>query len=48
MQKRAQVWAEKDIKELVKRFKKNLKSQNKIPRFQIDMGYHLHTKKIRF
>ena len=29
MQKRAQVWAEKDIKELVKRFKKNLKSQNK-------------------
>jgi len=29
MQKRAQVWAEKDIKKLLKRFKKNLKSQNK-------------------
>ena len=29
MQKRAQVWAEKDTKKLIKIFKKNLKSQNK-------------------
>ena len=29
MQKRAQIWAEKDTKKLIKIFKKNLKSQNK-------------------
>ena len=45
MQKRAQVWAEKDIKELVKRFKKNLKSQNKNTEVSNRYGLSLAYKK---
>ena len=45
MQKRAQVWAEKDIKKLVKRFKKNLKSQNKNTEVSNRYGLSLAYKK---
>ena len=45
MQKRAQVWAEKDIKKLVKRFKKNLKSQNKNNEVSNRYGLSLAYKK---
>jgi predicted Zn-dependent protease len=45
MQKRAQVWAEKDIKKLVKTFKKNLKSQNKNTEISNRYGLSLAYKK---
>ena len=47
MQKRAQVWAKKDIKELIKKYKKDQKSENKNISFQISMDCHWHTKKIK-
>ncbi|MAH76547.1 MAG: hypothetical protein CMQ76_00170 [Gammaproteobacteria bacterium] len=45
MQKRAQVWAEKDIKSLVKRFKKGQKSQNKNIQVSNTYGLSLAYKK---
>ena len=45
MQKRAQVWAEKDIKKLVRTFKKNLKSQNKNTEISNRYGLSLAYKK---
>jgi len=45
MQKRAQVWAEKDIKKLIKTYKKNQKSQNKNTQISNRYGLSLVYKK---
>ena len=45
MQKRAQVRAEKDIKKLIKTFKKNQKSQDKNTQFSNSYGLSLSYKK---
>ena len=46
MQKRSEIWAEKDTKELIKKYKKDLKIYKiKIFLFQADMAWHLAYKK---
>ena len=45
MQKRAQIWAEKDIKKLIKTFKKKQNSQNKNTQFSNSYGLSLAYKK---